>query len=60
VYDTKVETEKRINPSWFGVDGVSTSMSMSMSMSMSKWVEEKERKEREGGRKEGTEWKNLR
>jgi hypothetical protein len=48
VYDTKVETEKGINPSWFGVDGVS--MSMSMSMSKSKWVEGKERKE---GKKEG-------
>jgi hypothetical protein len=44
VYDTKVETEKGINPSWFGVDGVS------MSKSKSKWVEGKERKE---GKKEG-------
>ena len=42
MYDTKVETEKGINPSWFGVDGVS--------MSKSKWVEGKERKE---GKKEG-------
>jgi hypothetical protein len=48
VYDTKVETEKGINPNWFGIDGVSMSMPMPMSMSMSKWVEEKERKERRG------------
>jgi hypothetical protein len=52
VYDTKVETEKGINPSWFGVDGVS------MSMPMSRLVKEKER-ERKEGREEGM-WKNLR
>jgi hypothetical protein len=38
VYDTKVETEKGINPSWFGVDGVSKS----------KWVEEERKEGRKG------------